>query len=152
VVSVYIIYVWNSVSLYRLHLEWCQFISYMFYLCQFISSTCWGGVSLYQFILSTLGLVSVCSIYVFIGVCLYHLRLDWCQFILSTRTLMSVCIIYVWIGVSLYRLHLDWCQFVASTFGLVSVCIVYVFIGVCLYHLRLDCCQFILSTCTLMSV
>jgi len=43
-VSVYIIYAWGDVSLFHLRLDWCQFI------------------------LSTLTLVSVCIIYVLIGV------------------------------------------------------------------------------------
>ena len=45
----FIVYVWISVSLYRLHLDWCQFIS------------------------STFGFVSVYIIYVWIVVSLYCL-------------------------------------------------------------------------------
>ena len=91
----YIIYDWICVSLYRLHLEWCQFISYMFYLCQFISSTCWGGVSLYHL---RVGVVSVYIIYVWNSVSLYRLHLEWCQFIS-------------------YMFFL--CQSISSTFGIV---------------------------------
>jgi hypothetical protein len=42
-------------------------------------------------------------VYIWIGVSLYHLLLDWCQLIPSTYEVMSVYIVYVWIGVNLYR-------------------------------------------------
>jgi hypothetical protein len=97
-------------------------------------------------------LMSVCIIYVWIGVILYNILfllvsvymfyvLGWCQSISSTFGFVTVYIVYAWIGV-----------FISSTFELVSVYIVYVWIGVSLYRLRLDWCQFISSTFVLVSV
>jgi len=63
-------------------------------------------------------------VYIWIGVSLYHLLLDWCQYISSTLELVSVYTIYVWSGVSLYHLYLDWCQFISSTVEFVSVYII----------------------------
>ena len=108
----FIVYVWISVSLYRLHLDWCQFISSTF-----------GFVSVY---IIYVWVVSVYFIYIWIGVSLNCLRLH----------LVSVDTIYVWSSVSLQCLLLHWCQFISSMIGFASVCIAYIRSGVSLYHLR----------------
>jgi hypothetical protein len=110
-VSVYIIYVWNSVSLHCLRLNWCQFVSSTFGLVGFYIIYCFYWC---QSISSTFGLVSVYIVYAYIGVSLYRLHLDWCQFVSSMFLLVYVYIIYIWIGVSLYCLRVHWCQFVIN--------------------------------------
>ena len=125
----FIVYVWISVSLYRLHLDWCQFISSTFGFVSVYIIYVWV-VSVYiiyklsvyiwcQLIQSTFGVVSVCSVYFCIGVSLYHLWLDLRQFVSPTFGVVSVYIIYV-LFVSVYIIYvLRWCQSISSTFGIV---------------------------------
>ena len=83
--------------------------------------------------------VSVYIVYVWIGVSLHHLRLDWCQLIPSTYGLVSVYTFYAYSGISLHRRHLVdvslhrlrliWFLFKTSKFALVSNDIGYFCIG-----------------------